>query len=210
MRRWLIRIFITACTGIGLLIGALFVRSFWIEDELIVGSGYQDGFTFYSLNRGLHFSSRWSYELVPAQRDLDHTFDFERDSTGRPYFRGPWKIEHHFLQPGDSFIYYMSDTRNFRFGIKKEVNATYEHSDYRALLVSYRVALPHWMLFAVLNIPLCGKAATIIMRRRRQRRSQMNLCMACGYDLRASNDLCPECGTTIPSQVDVPSINSRP
>jgi hypothetical protein len=54
------------------------------------------------------------------------------------------------------------------------------------------VRIPHWllMLFCLLPIGLWQR------RRKRIRTRRANgLCPMCGYDLRATPDLCPECGT---------------
>jgi hypothetical protein len=55
------------------------------------------------------------------------------------------------------------------------------------------VEVPYWMLLPLPALPpawilLCG-----VWRRFRHRR--LGLCRECGYDLRASPDICPECGT---------------
>jgi hypothetical protein len=50
--------------------------------------------------------------------------------------------------------------------------------------------------FGSLLGPLVGVAVIVYDRRRATREDRIsgNLCMSCGYDLRATPDRCPECG----------------
>jgi hypothetical protein len=70
---------------------------------------------------------------------------------------------------------------------------------------------PVWFMpyFLLVLPPLIFPAVWLAMRwRRRQQsadRTAMGLCTGCGYDLRASIERCPECGTPIP-----PDIARRP
>jgi len=62
-----------------------------------------------------------------------------------------------------------------------------------------QVLIPYWLLLMLLLLlPLRGAIrlahAQVAARRRREGR-----CEVCGYDLRASKDRCPECGTAIPA-----------
>jgi hypothetical protein len=56
------------------------------------------------------------------------------------------------------------------------------------------VVLPYWMLF-VLSLPLALVAGRRVGKRLlRSRRRARGLCPTCGYDLRESQERCPECG----------------
>ena len=54
------------------------------------------------------------------------------------------------------------------------------------------VVIPLWM--PILFLSSCFFALYLPSRRRRKRK-KLGLCLKCGYDLRASEERCPECGT---------------
>jgi hypothetical protein len=57
--------------------------------------------------------------------------------------------------------------------------------------VSRWISAPDWFVAVVLASP---GGAVLLMNFRRRRLSGRNKCTACGYDLRATPDRCPECG----------------
>lgn len=60
------------------------------------------------------------------------------------------------------------------------------------------IGVPLWLLCLLTAAPPFALAVSSRRRRIRTARRKANLCLACGYDLRASTDRCPECGTPIP------------
>jgi hypothetical protein len=67
------------------------------------------------------------------------------------------------------------------------------------------VTIPYWALLIVAGVlPVCW-CRPILVRRARRRSGR---CLSCGYDLRASKERCPECGTAIPAP-RVPTANTE-
>jgi hypothetical protein len=62
-----------------------------------------------------------------------------------------------------------------------------------------RIVLPHWLVVIPFAILPTMYAAGWLRRRARKRCRREPRCPSCDYDLRASSDRCPECGTAIAS-----------
>jgi hypothetical protein len=75
-----------------------------------------------------------------------------------------------------------------RLGVAK-VQMSYFGHQTLILAVSF-----FWLAGAFATLP----AWWVIDRWRRQRRGRGHRCVRCGYDLRATPDRCPECGTVVP------------
>jgi hypothetical protein len=54
------------------------------------------------------------------------------------------------------------------------------------------IQVPGWFVVGILGIPTVLLVRRVVLARRNRR---LNLCPCCGYDLRATPDRCPECGT---------------
>jgi hypothetical protein len=62
---------------------------------------------------------------------------------------------------------------------------------YRVTVRFSSITVPFWFLTLVFALP----PTHVLWRWRRSRRKPVGLCPSCGYDLRATPDRCPECGT---------------
>ncbi len=58
----------------------------------------------------------------------------------------------------------------------------------------HSVYVPHWLAAVVFSVM---PSIWLVRTARLRRRVRSGCCLTCGYDLRASTDRCPECGTAI-------------
>ena len=70
------------------------------------------------------------------------------------------------------------------------------------------VWIPYWIVLVVTLIVPALLLPRLYLWHRRARRIAANLCVACGFDLRASTERCPECGTPIGNRLAEPRIDS--
>ena len=63
-------------------------------------------------------------------------------------------------------------------------------------VVAVEFSMPFWLLSAISGLP------ALLIWRARAREQRDGLCRSCGYDLRATPERCPECGT-VPANAEI-------
>lgn len=162
----------------------LWVRSYWQADELVAGY--------------------WHYQYHPGFTNYYDAWEMNAfNNRGRIMMRahlcaciaGPGRYESAPRQKGRLVIAGPADYRLLDF----EENLGKGHGVAAAAGFRYRsnqrvlaLSVPH----AAMVVSLAVLPLIAVVRLRRSRRARrMGLCLHCGYDLRATPDRCPECGT---------------
>ena len=171
-RKYLTRLSLLACTGLVL----LWIISLWNQDEL--------GFNPVPIDCSI-VSSGGSVEFNIAH---DDRFDFRGlwewnvsgGTFGSPFYLRHW---HSGLDSPYPFRW-----RTLGFG------GEHYHFEPSPYFWHRSVTVPYWLLAALAAfLP----ALSLDRRLRLRRLAARGLCAVCRYDLRASRDRCPECGTPI-------------
>jgi hypothetical protein len=186
----------TLCSALSALVliatCAMWVRSYWVGDQY-----YRSHWTFIRHPDGPNIqpgsgrlkeravwliSGRGGFAVETRSQDINFPWpiadarmpqDAETRSAGNPSYPSTY-----IANPGVigrlGFGYWSSDYGRGYFG------------------ANYRMWFPAWFLAA---LSTACPTIWIIRHTRARRRARVGLCRRCGYDLRASPERCPECGT---------------
>jgi hypothetical protein len=207
--RRLARIPLNALTVLSLLLFVatvvLWVRSYWVGEQWIFTPrlvnglpGSNSGSYFFS-HRYLH-SSRGKFELydgvhrgTSAQARVGASPGYRRSSDLIPAHARPRGFPNEWNLAFAGFEYYSVPQQVVTAPL---TTAPTIGSPLRLIAKVRYVVVPWWMLaLATSVLPLCWAGRLWLRRSRRRRRIRHGLCPSCGYDLRATPDGCPECGT---------------
>ena len=183
MRRYITTTLIVLCTLLFMGVTVIWIRSYWITDawayqRLHVGHQQQVliGYRSWSC-RGTLGVSRVAYGHRGDASEVEawqHAYRYIHWQ-GTDYWHPGWVAPHSLFQSLTCFR------------IHSVVDNTIPEESARIVLVT----LPLWVITALCAAPI-GVSSLRTLRNRR--RLVKGLCLACGYDLRATPDHCPECG----------------
>lgn len=184
MRRWIFNFLAAISLVFCIAMSALWVRSDRTWDALVIQSCIQKDHVL--LRRGITLSSdnhRISLEI--AERVYTKRFRAVKRFVGRHQVE--WKSGTTFL---DDFFP--------RPGLltHREFVVYAEWTGYRKLPWAGRgVAVPQWIIILTFLMPPMTWLLWTLRNRRNNKSIRLMICSFCRYDLRASPDRCPECGT---------------
>jgi hypothetical protein len=164
----------------------LWVRSYWVFSE----ATYHIGRSFERL-----YDVRYKTDSIELAVDCgtfyaEHSWELCDRVVGRPplYTEGhhwDW-FEYHGRSGGDSYADRAWDLQWGGFGVRRASDG------FNGLTLGVtRVGMPAWAL----AVGFATAPLITVTRRRRRGWQRRGRCAACGYDLRATPDRCPECGT---------------
>ena len=177
---------------LSLLTTMLWVRSYWRGDALGWHCEKVENYVDKMRDVGGH-SSLGTLEFFVDWRTFNLlSEDYRRTVTPTKFSQMRWKTN---PNPPPAIL----EREGFwlcGFGCEAYWHSPVGGSDFRGDKSGFGVAVPHWFLSAVFLVCLGVRIKRSKQRLSRWRRMH-RVCVSCGYDLRATPDCCPECGTEV-------------
>jgi hypothetical protein len=153
----------------------LWLRSYWVDDEFVVGRMYSPTIIVWRklYSAGGTVGGTRTTITFPRARSAEEVEDFSSRTRGLAWVR---------TRPNVTLL------ANLIVGWNEQSFTDTGRVDERTFQI------PYWMLAAATGV-LPGRR--YFREARRRRRLTNTCCGACGYDLRATPDRCPECGAAI-------------
>jgi hypothetical protein len=85
----------------------------------------------------------------------------------------------------------------------REIQSRSNDDDFPGIYRLKGLVFTFWPFCVLFAIP---PGLELLRLRRRRRRRRLGLCATCGYDLRAADDRCPECGAPVVRGGDPPAV----
>jgi hypothetical protein len=169
MCRWLLRTFSVVCLLLVIATIVLWVRSYWSDDRVmyVASPGYYVDFSADTEPGAM----RAFLNMCLAPHTVEPGWRF-----GARSYRGmsPSLLPKQYPLLSDDLVWH-----SYRLGSER---------------ITHELACPFWALVGVFGV---ASVPPLLPWVRCYRRRRHGLCETCGYDLRASPERCPECGTPV-------------
>jgi hypothetical protein len=159
----------------------------WMYDRWLADGSAASNWVVLTSERRVWLNVSWGQVGPPTGQLVWGYYMNANDSGGRPrlrYYHGQYDPMHKlFLANGNDGTSGWGPAR-WQGGRRSRPK---DGDDHRSI----RIGMSHWVLAVVLAIAPARAVSRFVGRRRRR---GLGLCAACGYDLRATPERCPECG----------------
>ena len=190
------RVLISAAVGWCVVIGILWLRSVRHEDELSYETATRDGVVWWLNSYGGKIQF-----LCGPDRNPDTVISHLRLTTDAiigPEKWDPWRVEYKGLAGvgiGETAMWHFNPYAPY----SGEGPLPY------AEVHLYCIRLPHWMLI----LPAASFVGVRVYRRARRRQLLRDgRCSRCGYDMRATPNICPECGQIVTARPTITDLGT--
>ncbi len=191
MRRKCFNIASTLSLILFIAISILWIRSYWFYDIIRYSSESSDWWISVDSGRILAMADR-------ASEYRSYAFSWESTSKAPP---AP-------ILPAPTTSTGSVTVSGSAVSVSSSYTVSYDHHIYfpgfaftsrsQTPLRGVLVLISFWLLAILTSILPLARIVVLLRTRSRHRRRLLGLCSACGYDLRATLDRCPECGSSAP------------